>query len=361
MRLGVGAAIVGSEVVPGDISISDGAVEAVGLSPAGSGWVVPGFVDLQVNGFGGVDCLSAGADDIVRAGHALARTGVVAYQPTLITGPEATTVQAVGEFARARGSAGARVIGIHLEGPFLSPQRSGTHPLSYLRDPDWRILEGIMAAGPVTMVTLAPELPGATALISRLAVAGVVVSLGHSDATAAQAAKGFDAGARAVTHLFNAMRPFSHRDPGIAGTALSRSDVYLGVIADGVHLSPEVLLTVWRAGASRTYVVTDAIAAAGVGPGRWKLGEVEIEVETGTARREDGTLAGSVGTMDESFRRLAALGVPLVDTVAMTSLNARRLMGLSEGNLSPGSVADVVVLDDGYVVKSVFIGGVGVT
>jgi N-acetylglucosamine-6-phosphate deacetylase len=218
-----------------------------------------------------------------------------------------------------------------------------------------------MAAGQVTMVTLAPELPGATELISRLASAGVVVSLGHSDATAAQAGKGFDSGARTVTHLFNAMRPFSHRDPGIAGTALSRSDVYLGVIADGVHLSPEVLLTVWRAAASRTYVVTDAITAAGMGPGRWKLGEVEVEVDGGAARRKDGTLAGSVGTMDASFRHLAALGVPLADIVAMTSLNARKLMGLKEGNLTPGSAADLVVLDDTNHITAVFIGGAEVT
>ena len=361
MRLGIQAAIVGSEVVRGDISISDGVVEAVGLSPAGSGWAVPGFVDLQVNGFQGVDFLNAGADDIASAGTHLARAGVVAYQPTLITGPQATTLQAAGEIARAGDTTGARIIGMHLEGPFLSPQRAGTHPTNYLLEPDWHFLEPIMAAGPVTMVTLAPELPGATALITRLAAAGVVVSLGHSNATAAEAASGFDAGGRAVTHLFNAMRPFTHRDPGIVGTALSRSEVYLGVIADGVHLAPEALLTVWRAGGARTYVVTDAIAAAGMGPGRWSLGEVEVDVEGGTARRRDGTLAGSVGKMDESFRHLVALGVPLVDIVAMTSLNARRLMGLTEGNLKPGSAADVVVLDDGYLVKSVFIGGVGVT
>ncbi|HEX5671694.1 MAG TPA: N-acetylglucosamine-6-phosphate deacetylase, partial [Acidimicrobiia bacterium] len=298
MRLGVGAAIVGSEVVAGDVSIDGGAIEAVGLSPAGTGLAIPGFVDLQVNGFGGVDFLSAGADEITKAGIDLARTGVVAYQPTLITGPPATTLQAAGEFARAAGAGGARIIGVHLEGPFLSPQRAGAHPLNYLLDPDWRLLEPIMAAGQVTMVTLAPELPGATELISRLASSGVVVSLGHSDATAAQAGRGFDSGARTVTHLFNAMRPFSPRDPGIAGTALSRSDVYLGIIADGVHVSPEVLLTVWRAAASRTYVVTDAIAAAGMDPGRWKLGEVEIYVDAGSARRKDGTLAGSVGTMD---------------------------------------------------------------
>ena len=361
MRLGVGAAVVGSEVIRGDISISGDEIEAVGLAPPGTGWAVPGFVDLQVNGFLGIDFLDADAADLAGAGAGLAQTGVVAYQPTLITGPPGTTVRAAAEIARAARNGGPRIIGIHLEGPFLSPLRAGAHPLSYLRDPDWQFLEPILAAGRVTMVTLAPELPGAVDLIARLASTGVVVSLGHSDATADQAGIGFDAGARTVTHLFNAMRPFSHRDPGLAGVALSRSDVSLGVIADGVHVSPEALLPVWRAAATRTYIVTDAIAAAGMGPGLWTLGEVEVEVEAGAARRHDGTLAGSVGTMDESFRHLISLGVPLADVVAMTSLNARRLMGMTDGTLAPGGPADIVVLDDGYCVSNTLIGGVGMS
>jgi N-acetylglucosamine-6-phosphate deacetylase len=353
--------MVGSEVVAGDVSIEGGVIEAVGLSPAGTGLAIPGFVDLQVNGFGGVDFLDADTDDIVRAGVALARTGVVAYQPTLITGPPAVTLRAARVLAQARGSGGPQIIGIHLEGPFLSPKRAGTHPVRHLRTPDWGLLEPILAAGPVTMVTLAPELPGAIDMISRLVAAGIVVSLGHSDATAAQAGAGFDAGARTVTHLFNAMRPFAHRDPGIAGAALARGNVSLGVIADQVHVSPEALLTVWRAAANRSMVVTDAIAAAGMEPGLWSLGEVVVEVADGAARRKDGTLAGSVGTMDASFRHLAALEVPLSDIVAMTSLNARKLMGLAEGALMPGGAADVVVLDDAHRVKGIFIGGVGVT
>lgn len=361
MRLGVGAAVVGSEVVKGDISIADGVVEAIGLAPGGSGLAIPGFVDLQVNGFAGVDFLEADASDLERAGAALARTGVVAYQPTLITGPQEATLRAAAALARVDQTKGPRVIGIHLEGPFLSPLRGGAHPLAHLRDPAMELLNPIMAAGPVTMVTLAPELAGALELIARLTAMGVVVSLGHSDATAEQASTGFDAGARAVTHLFNAMRPFSHRDPGIAGAALARSDVYLGVIADGVHLSPEVLVTVWRAAATRAYTVTDAIAAAGSGPGRWTLGEVNIEVADGAARREDGTLAGSVGTMDQSFRHLTNLGVPPADAVAMTSLNARRLMGMADGSLAPGGAADIVVLNDGYGIEATFVGGVAVT
>lgn len=333
-------------------------IEAVGLSPAGTGLAIPGFVDLQVNGFAGVDFLTGEPEDIIGIGPALAATGVVAYQPTLISSPIDISFEAATVVAQAMGAAGPRIIGLHLEGPFLSPKRAGTHPLTHLREPDWDLVAPILEAGPVTMLTLAPELAGAEDLITRLTAARVVVSLGHSNATAPQATRGFDAGARAVTHLFNAMRPFSHRDPGIAGCAMARSDVYLGVIADDVHLSDETILTVWRAAPERMVVVTDAIAAAGMPPGRWTLGDVAVEVADGQARRQDGTLAGSVGTMDQSLRHLLSLGVPWPDVVAATSLNARRLMGMAQGTLTPGAPADVVVLDDGYRVLNTFVAGV---
>ncbi|HEU4750856.1 MAG TPA: N-acetylglucosamine-6-phosphate deacetylase [Acidimicrobiia bacterium] len=358
VRLGVGAAVVGSDLVTGDVEVSGGMVEAVGLAPAGTGLAIPGFVDLQVNGFAGVDFLSGEPDDIIGIGPALAATGVVAYQPTLISSPIDISVRAANVISQAMGALGPRIIGLHLEGPFLSPKRAGAHPLTHLREPEWDLVAPILEAGPVTMMTLAPELAGAVELITRLAGARIVVSLGHSDATANEAGRGFDAGARAVTHLFNAMRPFSHRDPGIAGCAMARSDVYLGVIADAVHLSDEAILTVWRAAAGRMVVVTDAIAAAGMPPGHWTLGDVGVDVSDGQARRQDGTLAGSVGTMDESFRYLVSLGLPLGDAVAATSSSARQLMGLPGGTLRPGEPADVVVLDDSYTVRRTIIGGV---
>lgn len=354
-RLGVGAALVASELVPGDLAVEEGRVAAVGLSPAGRGLALPGFVDLQINGFAGVDFLTASPDDLVdRVGPALAATGVVAYQPTLITARPEQTIAAVTVMAEvaARGG-GPQLLGVHLEGPFLSPGKAGAHPLHLLLPPDPEWFTPVLAAGSVTMVTLASELPGALDLIADLSARGIVVSLGHSDATAAQARAGFEAGATCVTHLFNAMR-FGHREPGLAGEALAHPGVSLGVVADGTHLADQILLLVGRAAPERMVVVTDAIAAAGRGDGHFLLGEVEVEVAGGEARRSDGVLAGSVGTMDQSFRRLLSLGFSLQDAVAATSTNARRLTSTTGGDLRPGDPADLVVFDDRYeVVRTV--------
>jgi N-acetylglucosamine-6-phosphate deacetylase len=194
---------------------------------------------------------------------------------------------------------------------------------------------------------LAPELPGALDLIVRLQERGVVVSCGHSDATAAEAAAAFDLGVGTVTHLFNAMRPLGHRDPGIAGAALVRDDVVVQVILDGNHLAPETALLVWRAAGGRVALVTDAIAAAGIGDGRSTLGGSEVEVRDGVARRPDGVLAGSVLTMIEAVRNLHALGASLVEAVAAaTSVPARVARRPGLGVLRVGGDADVVVLDD---------------
>src|SRR5690242_2681876 len=250
VRLGVAAALVDGTVLPGDVEVDDGVVAAVGLPARGGlGLAVPGFVDLQVNGFGGVDFLDADADGYRRAGDALLEYGVTAYLPTLITSPETQVLAAMREVPRDETR--PRILGMHLEGPFLSPNRLGTHEASSRRDPDPALLERLLDAGPVRLMTLAPELPGAFALIDRLLERGVTVSLGHTDATAEQANAAFDRGAKSVTHLFNAMRPFFHRDPGIVGAALSRDDVIVAMIVDGIHLAPETVRTVWRAARER--------------------------------------------------------------------------------------------------------------
>src|SRR5436305_2310995 len=223
MKLGVAAAVVDGMLVPGDVEVSDGRITGVGLAaPAGAGIAVPGFVELQVNGFGGVDFLDADADGYRRAGEALLETGVTSYLPTLISSPEDELLAAMREIPEGDGRR-PRILRVHLEGPFLSAKRLGTHMSSARRDPDLALLDVLLDGGPVRLMTLAPELPGADALIDRLLERGVIVSLGHSDATAAQANAAFDRGAQMVTHIFNAMRPFSHRDPGIAGAALTRS------------------------------------------------------------------------------------------------------------------------------------------
>jgi N-acetylglucosamine-6-phosphate deacetylase len=356
MRLGVEAALVGGELVRGDVELVDGRVAAVGLAGAGTGVAVPGFVDLQVNGFAGVDFATADADGYRRAAAALAETGVTAFQPTLITASEAELVAALREVPSD--SSGARILGVHLEGPFLSPRRLGAHPPEAQRDPDLELAARLLDAGPVTYMTLAPELPGALELIDALHARGVVVSCGHSDATAAEAERAFERGVRTVTHLFNAMRPFAHRDPGLAGAALARDDVVVQAIVDGVHLAPETTRVVAKAAAGRLALVTDAIAAAGVGDGASWLGGSEVEVRDGVARRADGRLAGSVVTMPQSIRNLCALGVPLAGAVAAATVAPARVLGRDDlGMLTVGGRGDVVVLDDRLEVRSAHIGG----
>ena len=336
MRLGVHAAVVDGALVAGDLEVADGRVAAVGLPGGGAGIAIPGLVDLQVNGLDGVDFAGADAAGYARAGEALAASGVTAFQPTFITAPEAELTAALRGVPDV--PIGPRVIGAHLEGPFLAPQRLGAHPASARRDPDRALLERLLAAGPVSHVTLAPELDGALELIELLHARGVVVACGHSDATAEEAERAFDAGAATVTHLFNAMRPFGHRDPGIAGAALVREDVTVQLIVDGQHLADETVRLVWRAAPGRVALVSDAVA--------W------------SPRRPDGMLAGSVQPLIGGMRRLHALGVPLPDAVgAVTSVPARIARQPELGSLRPGSRADVVVLDDALEIVRVLVDG----
>ena len=359
MRLEVEAALVGGSFVPGEVEIVDGLIARYGLAGrngGGRGVAVPGFIDLQVNGFGGVDFLDADAAGYRRAGEALLETGVTSFLPTLITAPVDDLLSALAEVPR--NGVVPRVLGVHLEGPFLAASRLGTHPSLGRRDPDVTVLERLLDAGPVRVMTLAPELPGALELIDVLRRRGIVVSCGHSDATAEQADAAFDRGAGTVTHLFNAMRPLSHRDPGIVGAALVREDVIVQIIADGVHLAPATILLVWRAAAGRVALVTDSVAAASADAGSYSLGSVELSVRDGAARAPDGVLAGSVETMIEGVRHVHALGVPLADALdAATRVPAEVLALEHAGRLEPGMPADVVVLDDNLEIESVFVGG----
>ena len=357
MRLGVEAAVVDGVLLRGDVELADGRIVAVGLGGGrGHGLAIPGLVDLQVNGFAGVDFATADRAAYRRAGEALLERGVTAFQPTLITAPADELVAALAELPDY--NVGPRVLGAHLEGPFLSPRRLGAHPASARRDPDPDLLRRLLAAGPVTEMTLAPELDGALELIEVLHEHGVVVSCGHTDATAEQAERAFERGAATVTHLFNAMRPLGHRDPGIAGAALARDDVVIQLILDGHHLAEETVRIVWRAAAGRVALVSDAMAAAGLGDGTYRLGPVAVQVRDGVARREDGVLAGSTAALLDAVRNLHALGVSLADAVeAATAVPARILQRPELGSLRPGMPADVVVLDDALEVSSVFVGG----
>ena len=358
MRLEVQAALVRGELVPGDVEVVDGVVVEVGLPTTVRGRIaVPGFVDLQVNGFAGVDFLSATTADYARAGQALLEVGVTAYQPTFITAPEATMVDALRALP-ANGSL-PRVLGAHVEGPFLSPERLGTHPREHRRDPDVALLDRLFEAGRVTELTLAPELPGADALIERALERGIVVSAGHTNATAAEAHAAFDLGISTVTHVFNAMRPYRSRDPGVIGAALTRRDVSVQMIVDGHHLADETVRLVWAVAGGRLALVTDATAAAAGDPGSYLLGDVEIEtVDGGVPLREDGVLAGTVLTMIEAVRNLHALDIPFADAVGAATEVPARIIGRPDlGVLEPGGLADVVVLDDRLEIVRVLCGG----
>jgi N-acetylglucosamine-6-phosphate deacetylase len=357
-RLGVEAALVDGALVRGDVDIADGRIAATGLNGhPGKGIAAPGFVDLQVNGFGGIDFLSADRPAYEQAGEALLRTGVTAYQPTFITSPEAELEAALRELPQD-GNGAPHVLGAHLEGPFIAPRRLGSHPIAARRDPDVELLKRLLEAGRVAHVTLAPELPGALELVDFLRARGVTVACGHSDATAEEARAAFRRGARTVTHLFNAMRPFAAREPGLAGAALVTGDVVVQVILDGVHLAEDTARLVWQAAGGRVALVTDAIAAAHAGDGAYTIAGVDFEVEDGVARNADQVLAGSTVCMIDAVRNLVALGASVEAGLSAASALPAQIAGRPElGTLAPGTVADVLVLDDGLEIRRVLVGG----
>ncbi len=366
-RLGVAEAVVGDLVVRGDVETTGGAITGVGVVPAGrSGTAVPGFVDLQVNGYAGTSFADVDEYQVVTA--AVARRGTTALLATIPTsGPKAYTPALRSIAAAIRRQklgirAGANVLGVHLEGPFLSPTRAGAHPHHFLREPDLGVVRSWLELAPIRLVTIAPELVRATEIIAFLLSRGVVVSLGHTNAEAAVAHRAFDLGARAHTHVWNATRPLLARDPGSVGVALSRTDVVPCFIADLAHVAPEVLILSAAAAADRYVVVSDVVAGAGRPPGRngYDQGEDEVEDEAdGSAvRLADGTLAGGGVLLDEALRNLVRIGRALPEAVAAVTSRPATLIGETEyGILRPGNRADVVILDDALEVASVFLDG----
>jgi N-acetylglucosamine-6-phosphate deacetylase len=363
VRLGVKAALADGELIDGDVEIEDGVIARLGLSPAGAeGVAVPGYVDLHINGVAGIDFLAAEPDDYRRAGEALARTGVVAYQPSFVSSEEGAYDEPLGAAAAAKAeheeSGLPLVLGVHLEGPFLSPEWPGAHDPAQLREPEIALCERLLGAGPVTTMTLAPELPGALELVDWLVARDVVVSCGHSDADAVQAHAAFDRGARAITHVHNAHRRWRPRDPGLGGAALVRPEVTVQAIVDGVHLAPESAHGAFLAARERFCLVTDAIEAAMLDPGEYELGGRPVRLRDGAVRLPDGTLAGSVLTMDEAVRNLVASGADWIDAVHAASTAPARLLGRDElGRLAPGTPAHITVLDDELRVLRTLVSG----
>jgi N-acetylglucosamine-6-phosphate deacetylase len=361
VRLGVEAALVDGELVPGDVTVADGAVAQVGVQPAGrAGTAVPGYVDVHINGVAGVDFLGADVAGYRRAAEAVAASGVVAFQPTFVSSPleeYSDALAAASEAARAR-DARPLVTGVHLEGPFLSPSWPGAHDPENLRAPDSKLAERLISAGPVRTMTLAPELPGGLDLIERVAGAGLAVSCGHSGADAATAHAAFDRGARAITHLHNAHRRFRPRDPGLGGVALVRADVTVQAIVDGVHLAPESAYGAFLAAGRRFCLVTDAMEAAMLGDGLYELGRRSVTVSDGAVRLPDGRLAGSVLTMDQAVRNLVAYGASLASATHAASAAPAALLRRGDlGALRPGAPAHLTVLNDELRPVRTLVGG----
>ena len=328
--------------------------------------VVPGFVDLHVHGGGGASFDAGTADAAAVVADAHLAHGTTTMAASLVTDTADRMTAAVRELALLVQD--GRLAGIHLEGPWLSPQRSGAHQPGSLAHPDPTSVDTLLTAGngAVRMVTLAPELPGGVDAVRRLDDAGVLAAVGHTDATYDQACEALDAGARLGTHLFNAMRPLHHRDPGPVG-ALLDSPVDVELIADGVHLHPAVLRTVFAAKPGRCILVTDAMAAAGAPDGDYRLGPMAIEVRDGVARLAspggDGAIAGSTLTMDAAVRFcVRTAGLPLLDVVHAASTAPARAWGLDDvGAIEPGRRADLVVLDEDLRVGRVMRSGAWVS
>ena len=308
--------------------------------------IAPGFVDLQVNGFAGHDA-AAGADSIAAISQALPATGVTAFLPTIISEP----VEVGAEFAATVGAAaeatGARVLGAHIEGPFLNPSFRGAHLRAHLAEPTARNVDAVLAARP-RLITLAPELPGALAAIERLQRAGIVVAAGHTGADFEQGRKAIAAGVRFATHIYNAMPPVHHRRPGIALALLLDPRVTTGLIADGEHVHPSVCEQLLRVkGASRIALTTDQTSAAGAPPGSYSLSGRAVHSDGRVVRLEDGTLAGSAAAMPDLVRLMARLpGMTPARAVSLASTAPARVLGERLlGRIGEGACADIVILD----------------
>ncbi|HEY7816055.1 MAG TPA: N-acetylglucosamine-6-phosphate deacetylase [Nakamurella sp.] len=363
----------GAELLrPGWIEIADGRVLAVGAGTPprpvdhdlGAATVVPGFVDMHVHGGGGGAFPEATVAASKAAVELHRRHGTTSMIASLVTAHPDELLRQVGVLAEQVRD--GLVAGIHLEGPWLSERRCGAHELSALRDPDPAELDRVLAAGrgTIRMVTLAPERPGGPAAIRKVVDAGAVAAIGHTDATYEQARAAIDVGASVGTHLFNAMRPVHHREPGPVIALLEDPRVTVEMITDGVHLHPALYRDVTaNVGPDRVALVTDAMAAAGMADGAYRLGSLSVDVRAGVARvAGTDTIAGSTATMDQVFRfALVNSGLPrddaLLAAVRQSSVNPARALGLPPAGLAPQSAADLVVLDDALTVTGVLHAG----
>ncbi|MGH2534557.1 MAG: N-acetylglucosamine-6-phosphate deacetylase [Thermomicrobiales bacterium] len=349
---------------PGAVAFAGNAITAVEVESGGellpiAPHIAPGLIDLQVNGAFGVE-VGDDPDAIRLLARRLPESGVTAFLPTVVTAPADYYERAFAAFEAARDAAGSRPLGLHLEGPLLSPARKGAHRLELIEVAEPSLLDQFAASGLVKIVTLAPERPGVLPAIGRLREAGIVVSLGHTDAAIDQFRAGVDAGATMATHLFNAMSPFHHRKPGVIGAALIEDRVTVGLIPDGIHCHPAALQLAVRAkGWQRIAIVTDMMTAAGMPPGTYGLMGQQVTVDEESARLSDGTLAGSIIMMDEAVRNIVRwTETTPAQALSMASEVPARVLGLERtGRLAVGYDGDLTIFDEQLRVIETIIGG----
>lgn len=327
--------------------------------------LVPAFFDVHCHGSAGHDVMEATPEAFRTVGQFLARHGVGAFLPTTVTMPVDATLRSLEGMARFIGSRdyGARPLGIHIEGPFLSPHKKGAHPARLLQTPSVELFDRMWqaSAGNIRLMTIAPELPNALDVIARAAALGVRVSLGHSNADAAQARAGIRAGAVSATHTFNAMRDFDHKASGLLGQVLTNDQLFAELICDGFHVDPAAVIIYWRCkGPDRAILITDAMIAAGMPDGTYKLGELDVLVKDGKCILDENTLAGSTLTLDRGVKNFAEFtGAPLDQVSRLASRNPARMAGFEAetGSLATGRAADITALSANNEVVSMLLRG----
>ena len=369
-RLWDGQTVVESPVVV----VEDGQIVSIASQkeaaiPAGEVHAFPGltlgpaFFDVHIHGSAGHDVMEATPEALLTIGKFLASRGVGAYLATTVTAPMDATLHSLNGLAKLieKAPEGALTwpIGIHLEGPFLSHAKRGVHPPDLLLAPQINVFDRMFeaAGGHVRLMTLAPELPGAGELAAHATAKGVRVSVGHSNATAAETAPVLAAGATSATHTFNAMRPLDHREPGILGVVLTRDDLFAELICDGIHTAPELVRLWWKAkGAERAILITDGMAAAGMPDGEYMLGGFPVQVANGKAMA-NGVLAGSVLTLDRALKNFIEFtGATVEKGLRLLGANPAAMTGFSDraGSLAVGQPANLVVVDAaGKLVQSI--------
>jgi N-acetylglucosamine-6-phosphate deacetylase len=379
--LHVGKAITPKgEIANAGILIRDGEIEMVGPRsgmelPSGATEVqatdstaIPGFVDVHIHGAGGHDVMEANETALSTITGRLAAFGTTSLLATTITASADDTCRSLEGIAKyisgqyQTSDTRAEILGIHFEGPFLSKERRGVHPTEWLQLPSAELLQRFLqaAAGNARILTIAPELLGATPCIDAARSLGMVVSIGHTDATYEQARAAVAHGAHHATHVYNAMRPFTHRDPGVIGAVLTTPEVTAELIADGIHVDEIAMKVLLQAkGAQGVVLISDGTSATGMPDGEYMLGGLKVTVNGGVCRNAEGRLAGSTLTLDRALRNIVGLGIPLADAVRMLTLNPATLLGIEfkKGALRTGADADIVLLNDGLEIERVWARG----